>query len=496
MKYIVGISAFYHDSAAVLLKDGKIIAAFQEERFTRIKQDKSFPVNAIGNCLKIAGITLKDVDFICYYENPHKKFLRILSTYFHNVPRGFLSFTTEMKEFLKGRKVEKKILKNLEKNFGFQLKHKQLFFSEHHLSHAASAFYPSPFESAAVLCLDGVGEFATTSVWEGNGRELKFCWQINFPHSLGLLYSAFTYFCGFKVDSGEYKLMGLAPYGRPKYKDIILSKLVHIYDDGTFILNRTYFNYEVGDEMTAKKFAELFGGSRREPETKITDREINIAASIQAVTEEIILKLAKTIRRETGQEYLCLAGGVALNCVANGKLLRSDIFKDIWIQPASGDAGGALGAALLCHFSDKKNKRIVAKEDQMQGSYLGNEYKNEEIKKVLDSFGAVYSFLEEKNLETMVADKIKKGNVVGWFQGKMEFGPRALGARSILGDPQNKTMQSVINLKIKNRESFRPFAPAIINEYTTEWFELDRSSQVEQISTTLKSPSEFLLNFR
>lgn len=476
MSLILGISAFYHDSAAVLLKDGKISAAFQEERFTRIKQDNSFPVNAIKHCLLQAGINFEEIDCVCYYEDPAKKFQRILTTYLKNIPKGIYNFIVELPSWVTNKNIKKKLIKEFKKNFNIFWDKDKIFFSEHHLSHAASAFYASPFQSSAILCLDGVGEWATTSVWIGEGSKLTPCWQIDFPHSLGLLYSAFTYFCGFKVDSGEYKLMGLAPYGEPKYKDTILGEMVSVQDNGTFVLNMSYFDYETGQEMTSKKFAKLFGGNRRMPESQITQREMDLAASIQVVTEDIVLKLAATVRKETKKEFLCLAGGVALNCVANGKLLRSGLFKDIWVQPAAGDAGCALGAAYYYYYDKQRHSRILNGKDKMNGSYLGNEYGNDIIKGLLDQFGAVYLFLEDQELIYKSAQALADEKVVGWFQDRMEFGPRALGARSILGNPQGKTMQSIMNLKIKNRESFRPFAPAILEEHLTDWFELDRSS--------------------
>lgn len=477
MSYTLGISAFYHDSAAVLLKDDMIIAAFQEERFTRIKQDNRFPINAIKHCLKEANLSFEQVNLICYYENPHKKFKRIVKTYLRNFPKGSLSFIMALPHFIRKRNIIKIISKNLAEHF--EGSYKKIIFSDHHLSHAASAFYASPFEQAAILCIDGVGEWATVSAWQGDQLTIKPLWQIDFPHSLGLLYSAFTQFCGFKVDSGEYKLMGLAPYGTPKYEDIILQHIINLNPDGTFTLNRKYFNYEVGNTMVSKHFNTLFGGKGRSPESKITQREMDLAASIQAVTEKVVFKLTRKLQQETQLANLCLAGGVALNCVANGKLLRSRLFDDIWIQPASGDAGGALGAAYIGYYQEnpQPNKPFISKQtDAMRGGYLGNAYTNNEIKDALEKCKADYAYYDDHSLLPKTAEILKHEKVIGWFQGKMEFGPRALGSRSILGHPQAENMQSIMNLKIKNRESFRPFAPAILNEHTENWFQLGKPS--------------------
>ena len=475
---IIGISAYYHDSAAVLLRDGVIVAAAQEERFTRKKHDADFPAMALQYCLDEGNISFDAIDYVAFYDKPLLKFERLLETYLAYAPVGFRSFMASMPVWLK----EKLFLKDLLRRELAQIagckktQVPQLLFGEHHESHAASAFYPSPFEKAAVLCMDGVGEWATTSVWLGEGNSLAPVWQIDFPHSLGLLYSAFTYYTGFKVNSGEYKLMGLAPYGVPEYADLILEKLLHLKDDGTFRMDMQYFDYAKGLTMTNKRFDALFGGPPREPEAPLTQREMNMAASIQAVTETVVLKLANTVHSEMGVDYLCLAGGVALNSVANGRLLREGPFKDIWIQPASGDAGGALGVAYSAWHSYLKNTRVPDPGDSMRGSYLGPAYSDTDIRSYLDSVGAHYRQLESEELYGQVAQTLTEDKVVGWFQGRMEFGPRALGGRSILGDPRSKTMQSVMNQKIKYRESFRPFAPSVLAERASDYFELDRPS--------------------
>ncbi len=475
---ILGLSAYYHDSAAALIRDGEIVAAAQEERFTRKKHDPGFPGNSIRYCLEEAGITLGDVDEVVFYDKPLIKFERLLETYLSYAPHGIRSFIAAMPIWLKEKLYLKSTLKTELAELG-GLKKKDLpalLFTEHHQSHAASAFFPSPFEKAAVLCLDGVGEWATTTVWTGEGNQLKAEWEIDFPHSLGLLYSAFTYYTGFKVNSGEYKLMGLAPYGEPKYVDLILDNLLDLKEDGTFRLNMDYFNYCTGLTMTNKRFDRLFGAPARKPESEISQREMDIAASIQKVTEKIVLRLAKTIRKETGQRYLCLAGGVALNCVANGELLRSGVFDDIWIQPAAGDAGGALGAALAVWHLRHDGKRNVSKNDNMKGSYLGPRFKADDIRQRLDASGAVYKEVDQDDLMRQLAEILDTEHVVGWFQGRMEFGPRALGGRSIIGDPRSQKMQSVMNLKIKYRESFRPFAPSVLGEDVDKYFEQDRPS--------------------
>ena len=462
---ILGISAYYHDSAAAFVIDGKIISAAQEERFTRKKHDAAFPKHAIQYCLDKSKIQLSDIDYIVFYDKPLIKFERLLETYLSYAPKGFKSFLLAMPIWLKEKLYLKSILKKEFLNYQGVDKENlpKLLFSQHHLSHAASAFYPSPFEKAAVLCLDGVGEWASSSVWLGEGNEITPKWEIHFPHSIGLLYSAFTYFTGFKVNSGEYKLMGLAPYGEPIYYDLIVNNLIDLKDDGTFKLDMSYFNYAVGLTMTSKKFNKLFDSEPRKPEEELTQLQMDIASSIQKVTEEIVLRISKTIKDEMGVENLCLAGGVALNCVSNGKLIRSNLFKDIWIQPASGDAGGALGAALAVWYQYLNNPRNIEKPDSMRGSYLGASYLNKEIKESLDSFNAVYEFIEDSKYEKEVARILAEGNVVGWMQGSMEFGPRALGSRSILGDPRSPEMQTTMNLKIKYRESFRPFAPIVLD---------------------------------
>lgn len=476
--HILGLSAYYHDSAAALISDGAIVAAAQEERFTRKKHDAGFPANAIQYCLDEAGITLGDVDYVVFYDKPLIKFERLLETYLAYAPKGFRSFLAAMPIWLKEKLFLKTTLKREMAALG-NLKQSELptlLFNGHHESHAASAFYPSPFDKAAVMCLDGVGEWATTTVWLGDNNDLSLQWEIDFPHSLGLLYSAFTYYTGFKVNSGEYKLMGLAPYGEPKYVDLILDNLMDLKEDGTFRLDMSYFNYAAGLTMTNNKFADLFGGPARKPESELGQKEMDIARSIQAVTEEVVLRLAKTVQKELDVDYLCLAGGVALNCVANGRLLREGPFKDIWIQPAAGDAGGALGAALSIWHSYLDNPRIAEPGDSMRGSYLGRRFKNEEIKAYLDSVDAVYEELEDSVLMPKLANILNSENVVGWFNGRMEFGPRALGGRSIIGDPRSPKMQSVMNLKIKYRESFRPFAPAIKAEAVNDWFEQETRS--------------------
>ena len=478
MKNILGISAYYHDSASALLRDGDIAAAAQEERFSRKKHDSKFPAQAIEYCLREAGIGLKDLDRIVFYDKPLVKFERLLETYIDYAPKGIRSFLAAMPVWLK----EKLYLRHtLRKELAALGKCRDrdlppLFFAEHHQSHAASAFFFSPFDRAAVLCLDGVGEWATTSTWLGKGNELEPLWEIDFPHSLGLLYSAFTYFTGFRVNSGEYKLMGLAPYGEPKYVDLILDRILDLKDDGTFRLDMTYFNYCTGLTMTNDRFAQLFGGDARAPESELTQREMDIAASIQKVTEEVVLRLANTLRDETGEDHLCLAGGVALNCVANGRILREGPFRDIWIQPAAGDAGGALGAAAIAWYLYDGAERRVNGSDAMYGGYLGPRYSAQEIRSQLDEAGAVYEEMDDDDLLPELAQLLESENVVGWFQGRMEFGPRALGGRSIVGDPRSEKMQSVMNLKIKYRESFRPFAPSVLSDRVSDYFELDRPS--------------------
>ncbi len=478
MKYILGISAFYHDSAAALIRDGEIISAAQEERFTRKKHDSSYPFNAIEFVLNHSKLTLADVSSIVFYEKPFLKFERLLETYVAFAPKGFKSFSRAMPIWLKEKLFQKKLLfdylKKHDQNFNDE---KKILFSEHHLSHAASAFYPSPFKEAIVLTADGVGEWATTTVAIGKDNKLDIKKELHFPHSLGLLYSAFTYYTGFKVNSGEYKLMGLAPYGKPKYVDIILKYLIDLKDDGTFMLNQEYFDYSTGLTMTNKKFDDLFGAKPRKPNLdKISQFHMDIASSIQNVTEQIMLKLVRSLRKEYGISNLCLAGGVALNCVANGKILDEKIYENIWVQPAAGDAGGALGAALAYWHIDLNNKRQNIKEDNMMGSYLGNEFSQNEIQKIFDDIGADYKIYNDEDLISKTATDLSNGKAVGWFQGRMEFGPRALGNRSILADPRSSEMQKNLNIKIKYRESFRPFAPSVLKEDLVSWFEMNIDS--------------------
>ncbi len=474
---ILGVSCFYHDAAACLIHDGKIVAAAQEERFTRKRHDANFPELAIGYCLAEAKISLSDVDVLIYYDKPLLTFDRLLETYLSYAPSGFLSFVKAMPVWLKSKLLMRKSIRlSLEKVFpGCRMP--PIKFSEHHLSHAASAFYPSPFDRAAVLCMDGVGEWATTSCWLGDGASLTPQWEIRFPHSLGLLYSAFTYYTGFKVNSGEYKVMGLAPYGKPVYADAIRKHLIDVKQDGTFALKMDYFDFCVGLKMTSSKFDDIFGGPPRKAESPLTQREMDLAASIQAITEEIILLLARKVHAETGADSLCLAGGVALNCVANGRLLREGPFKNIWIQPAAGDAGGSIGCALAYWHQYLEQPRQLGAGDSMAGSYLGPAFDTAEIRQFLDQVGASYHHLPtEPELLSAVVDDLAAEKVIGWFQGRMEFGPRALGARSIIGDARSPMMQSVMNLKIKFRESFRPFAPMVRREKVAEYFDLDGDS--------------------
>jgi len=476
---ILGISAYYHDSAACLIQDGVITAAAQEERFTRRKHDPGFPENAVKYCLAEAGLTPDQIDHVVFYEKPFPKFERLLETYLAYAPRGYKSFAMSMPVWLTEKLFQKRLLTKqlgevLDSNLDWE---KKLLFSEHHLSHAASAFYPSPFSEAAILTMDGVGEWPTTSLAVGSGNSIEILKEIHFPHSLGLLYSAFTYFTGFKVNSGEYKVMGLAPYGEPKYTKTIFDNLIDVKDDGSFRLNMDYFDYATGLKMTNDKFSNLFGGPPRKAEADLTQREMDLAASIQEVTEEVVLRLGRSIAAETGQRNLCLAGGVALNCVANGKLLRDGSFDQIWIQPAAGDAGGALGAALAVHhlmFDQPRN--IPVSGDSMNGSYLGTHYNDDEIASRLSELGAVIERVSETELIKTTANALAKGMAVGWHQGRMEFGPRALGGRSILADPRSPEVQRTLNLKVKFRESFRPFAPSVLREKVAEWFELDTES--------------------
>jgi carbamoyltransferase len=484
LKYVLGISAYYHDSAACLLKDGEIVAATQEERFTRVKQDARFPTRAVAACLEFAGITVDDLDEVAFYEQPRVKFDRLLKTYLAFAPKGLGSFLAAMPVWLKDKlRMESDIRRKL--GYGGRL-----HFPLHHESHAASAFFPSPFEKAAVLTLDGVGEWTTTSFGVGRSNTLSMMKEIRFPHSLGLLYSAFTYYTGFKVNSGEYKMMGLAPYGDPKYVDVILDNLLDLKEDGSFRLDMSYFNYCTGFTMTSERFHRLFGQEPRKPESEITQFEMDLASSIQAVTEEIVLRIGRHLHETTGEKHLCMAGGVALNCVANGRLLREGPFESIWIQPAAGDAGGALGAALHVWHQVLGNERVVdGTSDLQKGSYLGPEYSPEAIRTFLESGGYPYTTLEKNELPERVADLLVNENVVGWFQGRMEFGPRALGGRSILGDPRSSQMQSTMNLKIKYRESFRPFAPAVLYDHCAEWFDLNP----EQTDPAVASPYMLLV---
>jgi carbamoyltransferase len=485
---ILGISAFYHDSAACILKDGEIIAAAQEERFTRKKHDSSYPQNAIEFVLKYANLKLSEVDQIVFFEKPFLKFERLLETYVAFAPRGFLSFSKAMPLWVKEKLFQKnhlfKKLKNHDVNYNSD---KNIFFSDHHLSHAASAFFPSPFEEAVVLTADGVGEWATTTVAIGKYNKLEIKKEIHFPHSLGLLYSAFTYYAGFKVNSGEYKLMGLAPYGKPIYEEKI-KKIIDIKEDGTFRLDQSYFNYATGLTMTNKKFNNLFGKEPRNSKIdRITQFHMDIAASIQKVTEEIMIKLVTSIQKEYKIKNLCLAGGVALNCVANGKILKKKIFDNIWIQPAAGDAGGSLGAALALWYLEFGNKRNVNNEDNMKGSYLGNEFSQKEIETELSNLGANFDNLSYEDLISKTAENLSKEKAVGWFQGRMEFGPRALGSRSILGDPRSESMQKNLNLKVKYRESFRPFAPSVLREDVENWFDINVDSPYMLLVADIRS---------
>ena len=478
MTKILGISAFYHDSAASLIEDGIIIAAAQEERFSRKKHDDRFPKNAIKFLLENSNCSLNQIDKIIFYEKPFLKFERLLETYIAFSPKGFKQFAKAIPIWLKEKLFQKKqiinYLKEIDNSF---LPENKILFSEHHFSHAASAFYPSPFNNAVILTADGVGEWATTTVAIGNGNKIEMKKEIEFPHSLGLLYSAFTYYTGFKVNGGEYKLMGLAPYGEPKFEKKILENLIDVKEDGSFRLNQDYFDYATGLTMTNKKFNNLFGRLPRNPDYEdISQFDMDIGASIQKVIEEIMLKIARNLRREYGTENLCLAGGVALNCVANGKIIKEKIFKNIWIQPAAGDAGGSLGAALGYWYNELKMERSNKNIDSMKCSYLGPEYSNKQIKDILIDIGAKFESFENDNLLNFTADKLAEGKAVGWFQNKMEFGPRALGGRSILGDARSPEMQKKLNLKVKFRESFRPFAPAILLEDLNEWFDLDSES--------------------
>ncbi len=495
MTSVLGISAFYHDSAAAIIVNGEIIAAAQEERFTRKKHDSSYPKNAINYVLKESGLKLNEVDHVVFYEKPFLKFERLLETYIGFSPNGFKSFSMSMPLWLSEKLFQKKMLfdalKEQDNNFNDI---KKINFSEHHLSHAASAFFSSPYEEAIILTLDGVGEWATTTISLGKHNKISILKEIHFPHSLGLLYSAFTYFLGFKVNSGEYKVMGLAPYGQPKFKDIILDNLIDVKEDGSFRLNMNYFNYATGLTMTNNKFAKLFNIKRREPENELSQIHMDIAASIQAVTEEIVLKITRFLFKEFKIPNLCMAGGVALNCVANGKILKDGLFKNIWIQPASGDAGGALGAAQAFYYQELDNKREFLKPDSMKGSYLGPQFTDDEVENELKNCGANY---KKVNLDQIIKDTAKalsEEKAIGWFQGRMEFGPRSLGNRSIIADARSRKMQKNLNLKVKFRESFRPFAPAVLYEKVSEWFEINSESPYMLLVADVKKSKQLLMS--
>ena len=477
---ILGVSAYYHDSAACLIQNGKIVAAAQEERFTRKKHDAGFPSHAVEYCLRQGGVGMRDVDYLVFYDKPFVKFERLLETYLSYAPKGLGSFLTAIPVWIKEKLFLRNLLEKAFRQVGSLEKKDNLpplLFGEHHESHAAAAFFPSPYEEAVVLCMDGVGEWATTSAWIGRGNQLTPLWEIPFPHSIGLLYSAFTYYTGFKVNSGEYKVMGLAPYGEPKYVKTILDNVVDVKPDGTFRLNMDYFDYCTGLRMTNNKFDAIFGGPPRQAESTLTQREMDLARSVQEVTEMVMLRLANSLHRETGLSNLCLSGGVALNCVGNGRVLREGPFSGLWIQPAAGDAGSALGAALNVHYSYLNQPRVCqGPSDSMRGSYLGPRFSNEDIESSLQQLEASYERVEDSDLYRRVAQYLAEGKVIGWLQGHMEFGPRALGGRSILGDPRSEKMQSVMNLKIKYRESFRPFAPSVLRERVSEYFEMDTDS--------------------
>ncbi len=493
MKYILGISAFYHDSAACLLGDGKIIAAAQEERFTRIKHDSNYPYNAINFVLKFEKIKLNQVEKIIFFEKPFLKFERLLETYVAFAPKGFASFAKSVPLWIREKLFQKNFLfTKLNQHDSTFVNQDKIMFSEHHLSHAASAFFPSPFNEAVILTADGVGEWATTTIAVGKGNKIEIKKEINFPHSIGLLYSAFTYYAGFKVNGGEYKLMGLAPYGEPKYEKLILENLIDIKEDGSFRLNQKYFDYATGLTMTNNHFDDLFGSKPRNPKKdEISQFYMDIAASIQKVTENLMIRLAKSLSNEYKIKNLCLAGGVALNCVANGKILKENIFDNIWIQPAAGDAGGSLGASLVYWYNELCNERITSTKDSMNCSYLGPEYSDEEIENILKSIGANYKKTTKENIIDYTTNKIIQGKVIGWFQGKMEFGPRSLGSRSILGDARSPGMQKKLNLKVKFRESFRPFAPSVLLEKANEWFDINVESPYMLLVTNVKKDKLF-----
>jgi len=485
---ILGISAFYHDSSACIINNGEIISAVQEERFTRNKNDKNFPLNSINYCLKQSNIKLSELDAISFYENNYIKFNRLLHTYLHYAPQGMESFSEAMKEWIPTKLFLKSYIKKILKTY-YDIPINRLpriVFQKHHFSHAASAFFPSPFKKSLILCIDGVGEWSTTSIWEGINNKINLKKEIKFPHSLGLLYSAFTYYLGFKVNSGEYKVMGLAPYGQDEYKELILKNLIDVKQDGSFHLNMDFFNFHIGSTMVSQKFCELFKNDIRKKEDKITNFHMNVANSLQSVTNHIILKICKNIQKEERFSNLCLAGGVALNCVSNGKISDEKLFKNIWVQPSSGDSGAAAGAALGLYFNDLENKRVPKKNSGMQGSYLGPEYSDNDVKNYLNSVKANYIQYKENDLLIKVARLISKGHIFGWFQGRMEFGPRALGNRSILGDPRDPKLQKIMNLKIKKRESFRPFAPSILEDKVEEFFNETQPSPYMNFVTQIR----------
>ncbi len=495
MKTILGISSFYHDSAAALIINGEIIFAAQEERFTRKKHDASFPQNAINFILKEANLSLDQVDHVVFYEKPFLKFERLLETYVANAPKGFQSFRSAMPIWLREKLFQKSLLVKELKRFSNNFTTDKLLFAEHHISHAASAFYPSPFQEAVILTLDGVGEWATTTVSIGKGNNLEIVKEINFPHSLGLLYSAFTYYLGFKVNSGEYKVMGLAPYGAPKYKKLILDNLIDIKEDGSFFLNQSFFNYATGLTMTNQRFSNLFNKPVRKSESDLlTQFHMDVASSIQSVIEEVILKMTKKLSAEYKLTNLCMAGGVALNCVANAKILKAGHFKKLWVQPAAGDAGGALGAALLTHHKEFKNPKRISKIDLMKGALLGPKYNQEQIENSLLKSGAIFEVLDDDSVIRKTTKALVEGKAVGWFQGRMEFGPRALGARSIIADPRSEKMQKILNLKVKFRESFRPFAPSILRDDLNEWFDFDDDSPYMLLVSDVKKNIRYKLN--
>ena len=482
--YILGISAFYHDSAACLLKDGEIIAAAQEERFTRIKHDHAFPINAINFCLSFAKIDITEVEHIAFYDKPFLKFERILETHLAYAPKGITSFIKALPLWIKKKLWIRELIKDTLNYKG------NILFPEHHISHASSAFFPSPFEEAAFITMDGVGEWATTSYGMGEGNNLELQADIQFPHSIGLLYSAFTYYTGFRVNSGEYKVMGLAPYGIPKYKNLIYNNLIDVKDDGSFKMNMKYFDYSVGLKMTSSKFHNLFGGPPRKPESELTQKDMDLARSVQEVAEEIVLKIAKNVSKETKKKNLCLAGGVALNCVANGKLLRAELFDNIWIQPAAGDAGGAVGSALAVWHLHLNKARSINSNDSMKGCYLGPEFSDSFIEQFLDKNNYKYKKLNQESLYNKVTDLINDDKVIGWFDGRMEFGPRALGGRTIIGDARSSKMQKTMNLKIKYRESFRPFAPSVLAEEISNYFEINTESPYMLLVANVKKEKQ------